>query len=130
MTDTEEPRVEREEQGQAGRYVIHLGPDAEAEMTFRRVAPGIVAVDHTFTPPAFRGHDIALKLMTRLLEDARTEGFRIIPICSYVASQFKRHPEWSDLLAGRCARLRASSTIGYAAGCERGGLHRTATRLA
>ena len=27
------------------------------------------------------------------------QGFKITPVCPYVVVQFRRHPEWSDLLA-------------------------------
>ena len=91
--------VEREDNARGGRYVIHLAPDAEAEMTYRKTADHVIAVDHTFTPPAYRGRDVALRLATRLIEDARAEGTRIVPLCSYVAAQFQRHSEWADLLA-------------------------------
>ena len=50
-------------------------------------------------PPALRGQGIAARLVEALIEDARSEGFKIIPTCSYVAAQFDRHPEWADLRA-------------------------------
>jgi len=92
--------VEREESGASGRYVIHLAAADEAEMTYRRQGADTLIVDHTGTPPAYRGQGIAQLLVDRLIADARAEHFRIVPLCSYVAAQFRRHPEWADLLAG------------------------------
>ena len=48
--------VEREENAAGGRYFIRIEPGVEAEMTFRKGAPGVITVDHTFTPrnPAAR----------------------------------------------------------------------------
>lgn len=91
--------IEREETERGGRYVVKLGDGAEGEMTFRKTAPGTLVVDHTGVPRAFRGAGIAQLLVDRLIADARAEGTRIVPLCSYVAAQFQRHPEWSDLLA-------------------------------
>jgi predicted GNAT family acetyltransferase len=96
---TEDYAVEREVDERGGRYVVHLGGGAEGEMTFRRTAPETIAIDHTEVPPAFRGRGIAELLVRRAIADARAEGLRILPLCSYVAAQFRRHPEWSDLLA-------------------------------
>ena len=31
------------------------------------------------------------------VEDARAEGFKIIPLCPYVNAQRRKHPEWADL---------------------------------
>ena len=96
MTDTFD--IAREETATAGRYVIYLPGGLEAEMTFQK-AGDVMIVDHTYTPPEFRGRDIAAKLMHRLIADARAEGTRIRPVCSYVVAQFQRHREWDDLLA-------------------------------
>lgn len=38
-----------------------------------------------------------MKLIAFMLDDARANGFRIIPLCPYVRAQYTRHPEWSDL---------------------------------
>lgn len=91
--------VEREEDERRGRYFVRLAPGAEGEMTFRKTAPHVIAIDHTGVPPAFRGRGIAELLVERAIADARAAGVRILPLCSYVVAQFRRHPEWADLLA-------------------------------
>ncbi len=96
MSDTE-LEVLREDGPAGGRYVIHLAPGAEAEMTFRRAADGTITIDHTGVPPAYEGRGIAARLVWRAIDDARAEGFKIVPLCSYVVAQFRRHPEWADL---------------------------------
>jgi predicted GNAT family acetyltransferase len=74
------------------------GSSTPAELTWRARGGARIA-EHTFTPPEARGKGIAQALVEALIEDARAEGFTIVPACSYVAAQFKRHPEWADLLA-------------------------------
>jgi hypothetical protein len=91
--------VEREDSTDRGRYFIKLSPDAEAEMTFRKADNNTIVVDHTGVPPAFEGRGIAAKLVNKMIEDARKDGFKITPLCSYVVAQFRRHPEWADLHA-------------------------------
>ena len=36
--------------------------------------------------------------VTRAVEDARAAGKKIIPLCPFAAAQFRRHPEWADVL--------------------------------
>ena len=96
MNDNE-MTVEREDGPTRGRYFITLSPNAEAEMTFRKGDNNTMIIDHTGVPPAFEGRGIAAKLVNRAIEDARREGFKITPLCSYVVAQFRRHPAWSDL---------------------------------
>lgn len=90
--------IELEETGSKGRYVLR-GPDgAEAEMTFTRVGQHQLIIDHTGVPDAFRGQGAGLRLVTRAVEDARAAGLKIIPLCPFAAAQFRRHPEWADVL--------------------------------
>jgi uncharacterized protein len=93
--------VTREQDEAGGRYVAKVaGADAEAELSYRRPGPKLVDAYYTLTPPALRGQGIASALVERLIADARREGFRVIPTCPFVASQFDSHPEWADLKAG------------------------------
>lgn len=98
MTDTEFT-ILREDGATRGRYVIHLTPGYEAEMTFTKAANGTITIDHTGVPPEYEGRGIAAKLVNKAIADAREQGFKITPVCSYVVAQFRRHPEWADLRA-------------------------------
>lgn len=91
--------IHREEGPTRGRYVIHLAPGVEAEMTYRKTGTGPMIIDHTGVPPAYEGRGIAARLVQAAITDARDHDFKITPLCSYVAAQFRRHPEWRDLLA-------------------------------
>lgn len=97
MTDT--TTIEHEADDTHGRYLVRMPGGEDAEMTWIVCAPGVRDFNHTYVPTAFRGSGVAVHLMARAIEDARKEGFKIIPTCSYVAAQFRRHPEWRDLLA-------------------------------
>lgn len=91
--------VEEDDRQVNGRYFIRLPGGLEAEMTWRRVSENVIALDHTYTPPEFRGRNLAFLLMERAIAEARTAGYKILPECSYAVTQFRRHPEWADLLA-------------------------------
>ena len=88
----------KREDGAHGRYVIAFPDGLEAELTFNR-HNGVMTIDHTGVPVALEGRGIAAALVNKVIEDARAENFKIAPLCSYVAAQFHRHPEWRDLLA-------------------------------
>lgn len=98
MTETE-LTILREDGPASGRYFIRLAPGFEAEMTFRKADNGTITIDHTGVPPEYEGRGIAARLVNRAIADAREQGFRITPVCSYVVAQFRRHPEWADLRA-------------------------------
>lgn len=89
-----------EEAGSRGRYSVEMPDGSEAHLTFSRVSANHVIADSTFVPPAFRGRQIAERMVERLFSDARAGGFRITPTCWFVADEFARHsPAWDDVRA-------------------------------
>lgn len=54
---------------------------------------------HTGVPRELEGRGIAGKIVKFALDDARAQNLRVVPLCSYVVSYIKRHPEYQDLLA-------------------------------
>jgi uncharacterized protein len=85
--------------GKAGEYHAHVaGSSAIGRLTWVEI-DGVRVAEHTLVPREIGGRGVAGKLVDALVSDAKAEGFRIVPQCSYVAAQFKRHPEWAHLLA-------------------------------
>jgi predicted GNAT family acetyltransferase len=83
----------------AGEYRAHVaGSSAVGRLTWKRRGAVRIA-DHTTVPPAIGGRGVAALLVEALVADARAQGFRIDPECSYVEAAFRRHPEWADLRA-------------------------------
>ncbi|MCM2310073.1 MAG: GNAT family N-acetyltransferase [Steroidobacteraceae bacterium] len=90
--------VRREERGTSGgRWVGNLDGH-EAEMTYSRASAALIIIDHTSVPDALRGRGVGPVLVQRAVEDARREGFKILPLCPFAKAQFERHPEWGDVL--------------------------------
>jgi predicted GNAT family acetyltransferase len=91
--------VRREERGtQGGRWTVVVD-GYESEMTYSRASPTLIIIDHTAVHDALRGRGVGSVLVRRAVEDARREGFRIIPLCPFAKSQFERHAEWKDVLS-------------------------------
>lgn len=92
--------IEREEGPSKGRYVYNAG-GREAEMTFSKAGAALIIIDHTEVPDAFRGHGVGAALVARAVADARASGKTILPLCPFAAAQFRRHPDWADVLDHR-----------------------------
>ena len=93
------PKIELEDFGSKGRYFLRSPDGAIAEMTFSKVGETMIIIDHTEVPDAFRGQGAGLRLVTRAVEDVRTSGKKIIPLCPFANAQFRRHEEWADVLS-------------------------------
>lgn len=90
--------ITRHDAGELGQYHARIaGTDGLGRLTWVKRGGARVA-EHTLVPPEIGGRGVAAKLVEALVADARSQNFRIVPACSYVAVAFRRHPEWSDLL--------------------------------
>ena len=49
-------------------------------------------------PDAMRGTGAGLRLVERLVADARAEGVKIVALCPFVKAQARRHPDWADVI--------------------------------
>lgn len=75
------------------------GPDGSvAELSFSKAGTTMIIIDHTDVPDAFRGQGAGLLLVERAIADARVSGKKIIPLCPFAQAQFRKHPEWADVL--------------------------------
>ena len=70
-----------------------------AVLSYREGPGRVLDLDHTFVPPAARGGGIASQLAAAALEYARSNGYRIVPSCPFVAAYVARHSKYRDLLA-------------------------------
>lgn len=96
MSDLE---ITRHDEETRGEYRAHPAEtDHVGRLTYQKRGQTLVA-DHTLVPPEIGGRGIAARLVDALVADARAEGWKIVPQCSYVEAAFRRHPEWADLLA-------------------------------
>ena len=96
--------ITRHDEGARGEYRASVaGSDVIGRLTYQRrkseVGGNTLIADHTLVPPEIGGKGVAAKLVEALIADARRDGTKIDPQCSYVEAAFRRHPEWAELRA-------------------------------
>ncbi len=81
---------------QEGRYTIAVDGETVglAEYTDR---DNQRVFYHTEIDPAFGGRGLATILLEKALDDARDQGWRIVPSCSMVTTVLKKHPGFADI---------------------------------
>lgn len=89
--------IERDETASGGTYRIHMDGET-AELTYSRAGEGIIIIDHTGVPKKLGGRGVGKALVQRAVEDARSEGRKIVPLCPYAKAQIEKHKEWQDVL--------------------------------
>ncbi len=83
----------------AGEYQAHVAGSAGVGRLSWVERDGARVAEHTIVPPEIGGRGVAGKLVEALMIDAREQGFKVVPECSFVAAAFRKHPEWADLRA-------------------------------
>jgi Predicted acetyltransferase len=80
------------------RFELHIEGQT-AVLDYAEQGDSVLLFTHTFVPAALRGRNIAAILTRHALEDARRQGKKVVPQCSYVAVFMERNKEYAALLA-------------------------------
>ena len=81
------------------RQRFELSLDGHTAFATYRLAGDTFIVPHTEVPREFEGRGIGSALVKGVLEHIRARGGKIRPLCSFVTSYMRRHPEYDDLRA-------------------------------
>ncbi|MEX1104561.1 MAG: GNAT family N-acetyltransferase [Ilumatobacteraceae bacterium] len=60
-----------------------------------------VVMPHTLVEHEHRGKGLAALLVRHALDDLRSRGRTVVPVCWYVDHFIAGHPEYTDLVSGR-----------------------------
>lgn len=80
------------------RYELVVDGEVVGELRYG-VRPDRIALIHTEISPALEGRGLGARLVAGALDDIRARQQRINPICPFVRSYLRRHPEYADLVA-------------------------------
>lgn len=73
--------------------------DKLAQLDYVEQGNNLLVFTHTFVPSELRGQNVAARLTKYALDDARRQGKKVVPQCSYVATYMERNKEYADLRA-------------------------------
>ena len=90
--------VENKEEKTKGSYFIREEGKKIAEMTYSIAGEDKIIIDHTEVSEFLRRNGIGEMLVRRAVEDARSKGIKIIPLCSFAKSVFDKNEELRDVL--------------------------------
>ena len=80
-----------------GAFVIEEDNERLAEMEIG-ISGSNLTVYHTEVSDKLKGKGIAAQLLKHMVQYARDNKLKVIPLCQYVSAQFKRHPdEYADV---------------------------------
>lgn len=69
-----------------------------AEVTYQPIDDGKnLVIDHTFVDPVLRGQGVAAQLVRVVVDEARANGQKIEPLCTFARHEFDTKPEYADV---------------------------------
>jgi uncharacterized protein len=87
----EEVQLSLDEKGHGHFYIAQEGEQiAEMEIS---VSKDKLTVYHTEVLPKAEGKGFAKLLLTSMVDYARKNALKVVPLCPYVHAQFKRHSQ-------------------------------------
>lgn len=79
------------------RSAAYIDGSCAGECEFT-VDGSVWSITHTFVDPAYGGRGIAKLLVLKVIEEARRQQVKIIPVCSYAMRMMEGKEEFSDVL--------------------------------
>ena len=82
------------------RYEARAG-DRLLGFVLYRAQPGRITLIHTEVEPELEHRGVASRLVAATLDDIRTRGLSVVPVCPFVRAFIRRHPEYAGLVGTR-----------------------------
>mgnify|MGYP000199539379 CR=1 FL=1 len=87
------------EQGETkGSVYLEDEGKTAAEMTYSIASKQLIIIDHTDVNENYRGQQLGRQLLNALVQKARDEDFKIIPLCPYARSEFEKDATIQDVM--------------------------------
>jgi predicted GNAT family acetyltransferase len=80
------------------RYVAWVD-EVPAGLIEYHLREGALALTHTLVEPAYEGRGVGGALVKQALDEARSQGWTVLPFCPFVHAYLLKHPEYLDLVA-------------------------------
>ncbi|MDX2246094.1 MAG: GNAT family N-acetyltransferase [Bacteroidia bacterium] len=90
--------IQHQQSGSKGSFYIQENKEILAEMTYSRAGEKLIIIDHTEVSDQLRGQGAGKKLVTAMVEWARTNDMKVMPLCPFANAIFKRDSSIQDVL--------------------------------
>ena len=88
------------------RFEAKDANDVLAGVLTNQLTGSIVVYTHTKVEPAFEGQGAGSALARAAMEDARSKGRTVVPICPFLSGWLNEHPEFEALVARSTRKVK------------------------
>jgi uncharacterized protein len=90
--------IQHKKVGTKGLFYVEQDGNILAEMTYTMPAADKMIIEHTEVSDELKGQNTGYQLVHTGVEYARKHNLKIIPLCPFANSVFKKKPEFADVL--------------------------------
>ncbi len=91
--------IKHRQDGKGGTFYLEENGTEKAALLYEMNTDNEMVINHTEVDKELRGKDVGQQLVKAAVEFSRGKKIKIIPVCSFAASIFKRTKEYEDVLA-------------------------------
>ena len=92
-------KIEREDNGRKGRFVVYDHGEFAGEMTYVWAGTSKFIIDHTGIEGSFGGKGLGRQLVMKAVEYARNNALKILPLCPFAKKVFEEEVGIQDVRA-------------------------------
>ena len=90
--------IQHKQHGNKGSFIVAREETILAEMVYTMPSADKMIIEHTEVNDELRGQKVGYQLLDTAVEYARAHNIKIIPLCPFASSVFKKKPELADVL--------------------------------
>ncbi len=90
--------IQHKHVGTKGLFFVEQDGNILAEMAYTMPSSGKMIIEHTEVSEELKGQNVGYQLVQTAVDYARTHHLKIIPLCPFANSVFKKKPEFADVL--------------------------------
>jgi len=90
--------IQNKKVGTKGMFYVEQDGNILAEMVYSVPSPEKMIIEHTEVSDELKGKNAGYQLVQTAVEYARTHNMKIVPLCPFTNSVFKKKPEYADVL--------------------------------
>jgi predicted GNAT family acetyltransferase len=94
-------QIQNKKIGNKGLFYAELDGEKLAEMVYTLPTPDKMIIEHTEVDEKLKGKNAGGQLLQAAVAYARTHNIKIIPLCPFASTMFKRKPENADVLLNK-----------------------------
>ena len=92
------PQATHVTSGHRGAFTFEIDGKRLAEMAYSIAGDKTIIIEHTDVDASLRGTGAGKKLLVALVDWARAEQMKVMPLCPFAKSVFEKTPEFQDVL--------------------------------